>query len=124
MAYFRVVILQILILAGIVPIPAFAYDRATHEGITQAIVQGYEKLRGNALGSSEKQRIIGGSSAEDDDWRFLNHFYDPIHYRGLTVLGISLGQPSEAWAYDTRGQASWRCVAYFPCSHNIEYNDI
>ena len=123
MANFRFIILSFLILAGIFPIPAFAYDRATHEGITQAIVQGYEKLHGNALGSSEKQRIIGGSSAEDDDWRFLNHFYDPINYRGLTVLGVSLGAPSEAWAHDTRGQASWRCVAYFPCSHDIEYND-
>src|SRR3990167_10283472 len=123
MANLIFVFLSFLILAGIVPIPAFAYDRATHEGITQAIVQGYEKLRGSTLDSSEKQRIIGGSSAEDDDWRFLNHFYDPINYRGLTVLGVSLGAPSEAWAYDTRGQASWRCVAYFPCSHDIEYND-
>ena len=123
MANLRTVILLFLVLAGIIPIPAFAYDRATHEGITQAIVQGYERLHGNALDSSEGQRIIGGSSAEDDDWRFLNHFYDPIRYRGLTVLGISLGQPSEAWAYDTRGQASWRCIAYFPCSHDIEYND-
>ena len=123
MAHLRLITLLVFLLAGIVPIPAFAYDRATHEGITQAIVQGYEKLYGSALDSSEKQRIIGGSSAEDDDWRFLNHFYDPINYRGLTVLGISLGQPSEAWAYDTRGQASWRCVAYFPCSHDIEYND-
>src|SRR3989344_1453581 len=123
MANLRTVILLFLVLARIIPIPAFAYDRATHEGITQAIVQGYERLHGNALDSSEGQRIIGGSSAEDDDWRFLNHFYDPIRYRGLTVLGISLGQPSEAWAYDTRGQASWRCIAYFPCSHDIEYND-
>ena len=39
------------------------------------------------------------------------------------MLGVSLGAPSEAWAYDTRGQATWRCVAYFPCSHDIEYND-
>jgi len=122
MAYFRVVILQIVILTGIIPIPVFAYDRATHEGITQAIVQGYEKLYGDAFNSNE-QRVITGSSAEDDDWRFLNHFYDPINYRGLTVLGVSLGAPSEAWAYDTRGQATWRCVAYFPCSHDIEYND-
>ncbi|MDO8576371.1 MAG: hypothetical protein Q7R90_03580 [bacterium] len=112
-----------MILTGIIPIPVFAYDRATHEGITQAIVQGYEKLHGDTLDSSEGQRIIAGSSSEDDDWRFLNHFYDPINYRGLTVLGISLGQPSEGWAYDTRGQSSWRCVAYFPCSHDIKYND-
>ncbi len=123
MANLGPLILLVLILVGIIPIPALAYDRATHEGITQAVVQGYEKLYGSKLDSSEKQRIIGGSSAEDDDWRFLNHFYDPINYRGLTVLGVSLGEPSEAWAYDTRGQASWRCVAYFPCSHNIEYND-
>lgn len=122
MAYFRVVILQIVILTGIIPIPVFAYDRQTHEGLTQAIVQGYEKLHGDAFNANE-QRVITGSSAEDDDWRFLNHFYDPINYRGLTVLGVSLGQPSESWAHDTRGQASWKCVAYFSCSHDIEYND-
>lgn len=123
MAYIRVIVPLVAILAGVVPIPAFAYERQVHEGITQAVVRGYEKLHGDTFSTSEEGKIIAGSSAEDDDWRFLNHFYDPINYRGLTVLGIALGAPSESWAYDTRGQATWRCIAYFPCSHDIGYND-
>src|SRR3989344_2388305 len=123
MADLRLVTLLVLILAGIVPIPAFAYDPKTHEGITQAIVQGYEKLHGDISTSDEEQRIVSGSSAEDEHYRMLNHFYDPISFRGLTVFGVTLGQRSEEWANDPRAQAFWKCVPLFPCSHKIKTDD-
>ena len=40
-----------------------------------------------------------GSIDEDNQLRHLNHFYDPIHNRGLTV-SIPLGQRSHEWGLE------------------------
>jgi len=40
-----------------------------------------------------------GSKDEDDAVRFLNHFYDPIYNRGLTVL-VPLGKRSHEWGLE------------------------
>ena len=41
-----------------------------------------------------------GARFEDDFPRFLNHFYDPIYNRPLTVLGIAAGERSPDWALE------------------------
>jgi hypothetical protein len=123
MANLRAIVITLFITLLLAPVESLAYDRSVHEAITQSIIDSYNTLHPSTFDSVNKQLIINGSSAEDDDSRFLNHFYDPINYRGLTEFGIALGEPSEEWAQDTRGQASWRCIAYLPCSHNLGYND-
>lgn len=124
MAYIRLLgVFVAFVFITFAPVVSFAYDRSVHEAITQIILESYNSHNGNIFDPGDSSSIIRGSSAEDNDWRFLNHFYDPINYRGLTVLGIALGAPSEEWAQDTRGQAGWRCIAYLPCSHNLGYND-
>jgi len=37
-------------------------------------------------------------SADGDVARFLNHFYDPVRNRPLTVASVTLGQPASNWA--------------------------
>jgi len=108
----------LLIVGFIVPTRSFAYERHTHQGITEATIRAYESLKGDAFTDSEEQ-IIRGSSNEDDGTRPLNHFYDPISGRGLTV-GFFL-PPSEEWAKDTEAQGNY--CDFGICQKRIGYED-
>lgn len=109
----------IAITAALVPSAAFAYERHTHEGITQATLQTYEAWKGEIFSSSEEEKIIRGSSAEDDGTRPLQHFYDPINNRGLKV-GFEW-MSSKYWSQDTEAQANY--CDYGVCQKRLGYND-
>ena len=90
----------------LLPQGVFAYSLTTHEGLTVNIVKVYEQWRGESLSDTEAEAIVRGSIAEDDGTRPLNHFFDPIHDRGLTV-GTELGEASKRWTQDTLAQANY-----------------
>ncbi len=105
--------------AVLLPGAAFAYGRGTHEGITEATVRTYETWKGEVFSSSEEEKIIRGSSAEDDGTRPLQHFYDPINNRGLKV-GFEW-MSSKYWSQDTEAQANY--CDYGVCQKRLGYDD-
>ncbi|MEK7118528.1 MAG: lamin tail domain-containing protein, partial [Patescibacteria group bacterium] len=66
------------------PATVLAYEpTTTHAGLTREIISYYELLTGNVL-EKYHELIIQGSMDEDTpSIRALNHFYDPVHDRGL-----------------------------------------
>lgn len=108
-------------------VSAYAYDPATHADMSgQAaqvsdlnnpskgilsdlglapsiqVPQQFPNSRGDNL--SIAQLISSGAILEDAGRRPLNHFFDPIQNRALTVLGIALGVTSPGWALEDKGQ--------------------
>lgn len=113
--------LGVLFLVGaLTPAPLFAYERNTHKGISQATVEAYERFNGETFNTAEQEQIVQGSFDEDDGTRPLNHFFDPISNRGLSVL-FSSWPMSRLWAQDTEAQANY-CDWGF-CSKRVGYND-
>ncbi len=114
------VIILVLASTALLPGAVFAYERDTHMGLTEATVRAYEEERGDVFGELEAKAMIQGSYDEDDDWRFMRHFYDPINNRGLLGQFIS----SKIWAQDTEGQGNYNCVNSWLCNgKHIGYND-
>ncbi|MES2953692.1 MAG: right-handed parallel beta-helix repeat-containing protein [Patescibacteria group bacterium] len=84
--------------------PAFAYsDDTTHRGLTRDAVRLYRSSYSDAaLSTSDEEALVKGAFEEDFDYRFMRHFYDPIHNSGLTYLSeLNFGRPwssSKEWA--------------------------
>ena len=71
---------------------------------TLALWQEAKQLR---LDQEQIDWIVDGAEAEDyPAVRALNHFYDPTTARGLTVMGVQLGQAAPDWALDDKNQQS------------------
>lgn len=78
-----------------------AYDTATHELITSkssAISPNYQKFK-NDFGIDGKQKLGEGSIREDDNLRYLNHFYDPVNNLGLNYSGLQ-STLSKMWGFN------------------------
>jgi len=89
-------------------LPIFAYnDQTTHPELTNEAVklfnQNYYSLK---ISSVDLVQIKQGSIDEDVGIRALEHFYDPIYNRGLTVAGLAK-ETSKGWSVDTRGQGGF-----------------
>ena len=85
------------------PFFTFAYEpETTHKALTQEIIKVFNAYYPNLkIGDVEKSLVESGSVAEDDGWRALHHFYDPVYARGLA------GQISaKDWVENTLAQAS------------------
>src|SRR5581483_6001131 len=52
--------------------------------------------------------LIEGSRREDDNPRWMNHFYDPINNRGLTNAALGNWSSSKSWAEDSKEQNNVR----------------
>ncbi len=80
----------------------YAYEVQTHEGITKEIVAFYNLyFIDKPISLAEAEQMIAGSNLEDTSPRWLNHYYDPIHNRGLTSDFIPVGRTSsKLWARD------------------------
>lgn len=107
---------------------AWAYEIPTHEMLTRHAVARSLLVDSNRallselgwgaldapLYTGEKgletalDRIVFGANNEDSDYniRAFNHFFDPQYNgregRGLTVLGVTLGNPSPDWSLEDR----------------------
>jgi hypothetical protein len=89
------VIMAMALYFGIQGSYAFAPE-TTHAGLTQEMVAFYEEVFGERLTDEEKELIIQASIDEDiPPTRALNHFYDPIHNRGINEY-----RTSYRWATD------------------------
>lgn len=106
METYKIIGLGIFVLV-IAPRALFAYSISTHQALTQETVSAYETWRGESFDDATAQAMVKGSADEDEGKRPLNHFYDPIHNRGLTELWRELGLESKHWAQDTDAQANY-----------------
>lgn len=102
----------------------FAYDIETHAYLTAEIIDFYNKnFPKQQINDELKNYLIDGSRREDDPVRWMNHFYDPVYNRGLTidfstfslkdVASVSFVNltnmnsswlPSKDWAQDSNSQ--------------------
>ncbi len=89
------VIFPILFL--ILPISAFAYDNLlVHPELTKAAISLYNQNSSeNKIYNWQKELILTGVSAEDNNTRFLHHFYNPDTGEGLYGNFSS----AKAWAF-------------------------
>ena len=93
------------------PITAFGYsDETTHPALTKKIVEKFNELHPLERISEKHQRVLErGSIAEDEDWRFMRHFFDPVYNTGLTFGTIANRlrpwPATPVWAVDTQLQA-------------------
>ncbi len=112
-----------LICVSSLPHFAFAYARDTHKGLTEATAKAYEQTRGDIFSNTEQARMMQGSWDEDDNWRFMRHFFDPVNNRGLTLAGSEYIS-SKIWAQDTEGQGNYNCLNAWLCAgKHIGYSD-
>lgn len=113
-------IIFVFLLAALTPWAVSAYSVNTHQGLTQDTLAAYEKWRGETFDNATTRAIMQGSEDEDEGTRPLNHFFDPIHDRGLTEWR-TLGLESKQWALDTETQGNY--CSYFCFSKTIGRND-
>ena len=111
--------LIVLLVGALAPSFVWAYKTNTHQGITKATIESYEKIRGDSFTAAEEQVMINGSLNEDESTRPLQHFYDPVNNRGLTV--IKSWQASRYWAEDTLAQANY--CAWGICFKRVGFYD-
>lgn len=91
----------VLILTALYPLSVFAYDdKTTHPGLTQEVVNLYNRYKEPKLSNEQKEYVIQGSINEDNPpTRSLNHFYDPIRNMGVfdyrNAIDWALGRDAE-----------------------------
>ena len=65
------------------PLFGFAYsDTTTHPALTKEIVNFYDLFFNEKISEEQKQLIIQGSIDEDEGFRYVNHFFDPVYNEG------------------------------------------
>jgi len=116
----RALILFAALLVWGMPTFGIAYERHTHMLLTDATMQEYEARHGDTFTNDEIELIKQGSSDEDDGTRPLQHFFDPVHDRGLTIAPKSW-LSSKVWMRDTEAQGNY-CTWGF-CPKRIRQND-
>ena len=109
----------------VLPLFTFGYDdKTTHPALTQEIVELFnENFKELKISDEDKEIIIQGSIDEDSGTRWMQHFYDPVYNRGLTlatkeqqlaVIGAAFSDPtgksgnylsSKEWSQNTLAQA-------------------
>lgn len=91
------------------PLFVSAYDdHTTHPALTQEIVKFFHfKFQDLKIPEADAEYIVKGSENEDAFGRWMRHYYDPVHNRGLSYLGTQW-QSSKEWAKDTIAQATYK----------------
>ncbi len=96
--------LFVLVCILLLPTSGWAWERNTHEELTEQAISTMEAdlnsylinnlgleggLNASVKGGTPRKLMIQGSNTEDDGRRFLNHFHEPIKNKGLElpVLG-------------------------------------
>ena len=104
------------------PFSVLAYKTNTHEALTHATIQAYERLHSGTFVSLHEQEVVNGSSGEDASSRPIYHFYDPINRRGLSVW--TEFEASKYWAQDTQAQGNYNCWGVIVCfGSHLGYDD-
>ncbi|MHB1086515.1 MAG: hypothetical protein ACYCZ0_02080 [Minisyncoccota bacterium] len=113
----RALITVVVSVILMVPTTSRAFSVPTHEGVTQIIIEQYEKLRGDVFTPEQAIAAVRGSNEEDNDWRFMQHFYDPINNKGLWGKYIT----SKDWVQNTDKQGGELGYAREYFSRNDDY---
>lgn len=92
----KLIILFSLFLSLTVYGQALAYEVGTHAFLTSEILKFYNQNFENKIPEEFKDKIINGSIDEDDVPRWMNHFYDPVYNRGLTIDSATFSQADVA----------------------------
>ena len=89
-----------------IPLFVFGYsDTTTHPALTKEIARFFNYHHPERfLDAHEIGLLMKGSIDEDEETRWLRHFFDPVHDRGLTILGKTW-ESSKDWSQDTLAQA-------------------
>jgi hypothetical protein len=100
------------------PASAQGYGSGTHEMLTSEAITFYNKHFDQKVPDALWAFLRDGSRREDDPPRWMNHFYDPVHERGLSpdnaidpLLDLGTWEISKAWAQDSKSQQK---LAYSP----------
>lgn len=107
----RSLFFKFVLVAALIPGISIAYEVPTHQSITRAAIKTYESIHGDVFNSWQEEVIVDGSGDEDDNMRFMRHFYDPINQVGLKALYPT----SKEWATSNVLQASG-------CVHTSNFN--
>lgn len=101
--------LSTIFVVGILyPLPARDYEISAHAALTGAIIDKYNAAYPDAQIDDEfRFDLISGAKEEDDGYRWLNHFYDPVRNRGLSYGGKTWMR-SKSWAIaDDANDYTW-----------------
>lgn len=99
---------------GVFSFSAQAYTIDTHAYLTYVALDLYNKSFPNQkIPEAYRGFLIDGSRREDDAPRWMNHFYDPVHERGLTAVGFGVWAESKEWAQmgDLQNEIKYRVPA-------------
>ncbi len=102
--------LAVVFITGVAfPVTVFDYEISAHAALTAAIIDAHNSaFASEKIADEFRFDLIRGSKEEDDDPRWLNHFYDPVRNRGLVVAGVARPS-SKQWARDEQAQIyTWR----------------
>src|SRR3990167_1810028 len=76
-------VLVVIISSALFVSRAFIYDtNIAHPGLTKLAAELYNQ-QGGQLNSQEIKWLMQGAIEEDTPFRWMNHFYDPVHNVGL-----------------------------------------
>lgn len=89
----------------------FGYDNLnTHPQLTEAAIKMRQEQSKKILLPEQMDWIIKGSIEEDNNPRYLNHYYDPSVSKGLDdvdeAFGYVAGMSAKEWAKNQSGSAS------------------
>lgn len=103
----------LVVLFALLILPTITYGygaHTTHPALTQEILRVFNDLYPEIIFSKEEKEIIKkGSIDEDESWRFMRHFFEPIRNTGLTFATLGNGLQSwptaMEWSINTKLQA-------------------
>lgn len=100
-----------------------AYDETyTHPYLTKLIIEQWEQSTGLVLSEAEQAQIIAGSQAEDNPHaRSLNHFYNPLNKRGLSINDMLVGYAAPDWLNSVSKQKEPLFMGSFTWSEGLEF---
>ncbi|NCN53161.1 hypothetical protein GW950_01715, partial [Candidatus Wolfebacteria bacterium] len=108
---FVIPFLILALISTVLPSSVFAYEINTHAYLTDEVINFYNRNYENNISDELKDYLIDGSRKEDDNPRWMNHFYDPVKERGLSqdssidpMYRLGNWQMSKEWANDDKNQ--------------------
>ena len=105
MRYLSLKFFLCLVFLGSSAAPVLAYHVETHAYLTREIVDFYnEHFPDKEITEGQAIFLVDGSRREDDIPRWMNHFYDPVHDRGLENPGLGTWEAAKLWAEDENNQ--------------------
>ena len=101
---FLIVVLIFLFSADFLSDRVFCYDtKVAHPAIAQLAVELYNQKFDPDLDKKDLTCILSGAMDEDTPTRWLNHFFDPVHNKGLKGLYL----PAKDWSISPNVQSSF-----------------